>query len=82
MHESPLASLTRLSTLKKETTHLSPSAGSRECDVVTYYCISYLQDVGEGDLCRPVSLERIDADVPVGCDVRVVDLREKEPAGR
>lgn len=38
--------------------------------------------MGEGDLCRPISLERVDADVSVGCDVGVVDLREEEPAGR
>lgn len=42
----------------------------------------HLQNMGEGDLCRPISLERVDADVPVRRDVGVIDLREEKPAGR
>lgn len=43
---------------------------------------AYLENVGEGDLCRPISLESVDADVAVGSHVGVVDLRQEEPAGR
>lgn len=43
---------------------------------------THLQNVGEGDLCRPISLECVDADVAVGGHVGVVDLRQEEAAGR
>lgn len=38
--------------------------------------------MGQGDFCRPISLERVDADVTVRRYVGVINLREKEPSGR
>lgn len=38
--------------------------------------------MGEGDLCGPISLESVDADVAVGGHVGVVDLGQEEPSGR
>lgn len=39
---------------------------------------TYLEDVCQRGLCRPVFLEGIDTDVAVACYVGVVDLRQEE----